>query len=115
MDRGCSALRAGENVRECYKTIRRWILRRWRRAFPAARRDSSGGSASGRSFLTLGCDVGFVGWRVHQPVEFSRIRQAHLNQPGRAVWIGIDFLRRILKLAIGFDYFARSRRINLAD
>src|SRR5258708_31102538 len=108
-------LRGGESVRECWKTIRRWILRRWRRASPAARRGSSGGSASGRGFLILGRDVSFIASSVHQPAEFSSVRKAHLNQPRRAVRIGVDFLWRILKFAIGFDHLARSRRINLAD
>src|SRR5260370_39335818 len=108
-------LRAAESVRECLKTARRWILRQQRRASPGARPGSSGGSASGRGFLTFGCDVGFVGACVHQTAEFCGSRQAHLDEPRRAVWISIDFLGRVLKCSIGFDLFAGSRRINLAD
>src|SRR6266478_4267364 len=115
MVRGCSTLRASENVRECWKTVRRSILGRRRRASPAARQGSSGGSASGRGFLTLGRDVGLVGSRVHQPAELSGVRQTHFDQPRRAVRIAIDFLGRILKFAIGFDHFSRNRRVNLAD
>src|SRR6266852_1778160 len=108
-------LRAAESAQECWKTVRRWILRRWLRASLAARRGSSGGSASGRGFLAFGGDVRFVSRRVHQPAELSGVRQAHFDQPRRAVRIGIDFLGRILKLAIGFDHLARRRRINIAD
>src|SRR5216683_7935832 len=107
-------LREVESVRECWKKVRRWILRRWRRASLAARLGSSGGSASGRGVLTLGRDVGFVGSRVHQLVELGGVRQAHFDQPRRAVRIGIDFLGCILKLAIGFDHLARGGRVNLA-
>src|SRR6267143_5034044 len=97
-----------ESVRECWKKVRRWILRRWRRASLAVRLGSSGGSASGRGFLILGRDVSFVAGSVHQPAQFSGVRQAHFDQPRRAVRIGVDFLGRILKFAIGFDYLTRS-------
>src|SRR6202047_4157658 len=115
MVRECLVLCAAESVQECWKTIRRWILRRWRRASLAARRGSSGGSASGRGFLTFGRDVGLVGGRVHQPAELSGVREPHFDQPRRAVRIAIDFLGRILKFAIGFDHLSRGGRINLAD
>src|SRR5260370_14991621 len=115
MVRESSALRAAESVRECWKTVGRWIPRRWRRASLAARRGSAGGSASGRGFLPLIGDVGLIRRRVHQPAEFSGVREANFDQPPRAVRIGIDFLGRILKLVIGFDHLARRRRVNLAD
>src|SRR5260370_41325485 len=115
MVRESSELRAAESVRECWKKVRRSIPRRWRRASLAARRGSSGGSASGRGFLPLVGDVGLVGRRVHQPAELSGGREANFAQPPRAVRIGIDFLVRILKLVIGFDHLARRRRVNLAD
>src|SRR5260370_23377883 len=115
MVRESSALRAAQGVRECWKKVRRWFPRRWRRASLAARRGSSGGSASGRGFLPLIGDVGLVGRRVHQPAEFSGVREANFDQPPRAVRIRIDFLGRILKLVISFDYLSRRRRVNLAD
>src|SRR5216683_1778651 len=115
MARESSTLRAAGSARECRKTIRRRILRQWRRAFPAARRGSSGGSASGRSFLTLGCNVRFVSRRVHQPVEFCRVCQSHLNQPRCTMRVGIDFLRRIVQFAVCFNHLPRGRRIDLAD
>src|SRR6266581_2224710 len=69
-------LRATGSVRECRKKVRRWNLRRWRRASLAARLGSSGGSASGRGFRTLGRDVGFVGGRVNLADGLHRLHSA---------------------------------------
>src|SRR5712692_12130635 len=106
---------AADSAPECWKRAHRWTRRRWRKAFPGARRGFWGDSASGRSILGLIGDECFVRGGIHQRFELRRIGETHLHEPGGTVRIGIDLLRRFLQIAVGLDHFTGDRSINVTD
>src|SRR6266852_7285756 len=110
-----STLRAADSAPGYWRKVHQSNWRQWRKAFPGARLGFLGDSASGGSVLSLIGDERFVRSGIHQRLEFRRIGEAHLHQPSGSVRVGIDLLRRVLQLAVGFDHFTGDWSVNVAD
>ena len=60
-------------------------------------------------------DEGFVGGGVHEAADFGGIGEPDFDKPAVAVRIGIDFFWSVVQGAVGFDDFAGSGSVNVAD
>jgi len=82
---------------------------------PGARQDSSGDNASGRRFLFLFLDKRFVRSGVEQGTGFGGVAELHLDQPARAVRIGVNGFGLVPQYRIRFHDIAARRSIDFAD